>query len=753
MYLTNIRPNDEIHVDQSKCKKHTVSRQRTTALNTTHPLHSFLWPRTVAVIGASPDRSKLRGLFTYMLQGGAFPGRIVPVSATHREIDGLKTRGSIQEAGEAIDLAILAIPAEATVEELRRCAAAGVRNAVVVSSGFAEEAGAGRAMQEEMTLLAQSTGMRICGPNNVGFYNAAGRVAATFSQTLASAWREGVLNAGGRKVAILSQSGAIGFGLLGCGFAKGLDFSYVVTTGNEADLTISDFLDYMAGDPETGVIVIFCESIRDPQRFEEATAKAVAAGKSVVAVKAGRSGAGSRATASHTASLSGSSVAYEALFAKYGIVQADGLEEATALAALLSTTPVPRGRRFAVITVSGGLGALVCDELERNGLEVPVLGDLLQAEIRRGMPSYGTAQNPIDVTAQGVSGGALTASILALEASDEIDGIIVASTLASEATINFDQQLVAGVVQRARKPLVFYSCTPPARNVLQKLAVVGISVQDNLRTMGLALQRNVNGRPPRISLQPASSGMSAETGNVLEQYGTGTLSEFRSKQMLAALGLPVEVGRLARTAKEAKDFASALGYPVALKIQSPDIPHKTEAGGVRLGLSDGTSTEAAFDAIVSSARSYAPGALIEGVLVQTMAGKGSEVIIGMVRDRTWGPLLMVGVGGVTVEVFRDVAYGLAPLVKDEALNMLRSLKTFTLLQGFRGAATVPLDRLVELIVQVSEVAAWSGGRLSELELNPVILHHDGTLTVVDALVTLAGGQEAARIHEEKLHAA
>ena len=358
-------------------------------MNTNHPLHSFLWPASIAVIGASPDRTKLRGLFTYMLQGAGFPGRIVPVSASHAEIDGLKAYRSIEEAGK-VDLAILAIPAEATVDELRKCAAAGVRHAVVISSGFAEEAGPGKALQDEVTRIARQTGMRVCGPNNVGFYNAGGRVAGTFSQTLASTWREDVLNARGRKVAVLSQSGAIGFGLLGCGLAKGLDINYVVTTGNEADLTISDFLEYVAGDPDVGVIVIFCESVRDPQRFEAAVASAVSAGKSLVAVKAGRSGAGSRATASHTGSMSGSSVAYDALFARYGILQADGLEEATALAALMATTPRPRGRRCAVITVSGGLGALVCDELERNNLIVPVLGDAVQAEIRRGMPSYGT---------------------------------------------------------------------------------------------------------------------------------------------------------------------------------------------------------------------------------------------------------------------------------------------------------------------------------------------------------------------------
>src|SRR3981081_451522 len=367
-----------------------------------HPLDSFFSPASIALIGASRDLEKIPGRLLSMLRKNQFPGRLYPINPNYGDIDGLKCYPSIADVGQPIDLAIVIIPARAVLGALEQCAAGGVKNAVSISPGLARERGDSAAMQDAIAELAKKTGMRISGPNAEGFYSQAERVAATFSPTVDIKPNEAKLVASSRRIGIVAQSGGIGFAIYHRAKALGVALSYVVSAGNESDLGAGEFLDYMVQDSSTDVILLFIEGIRDVDKFLGAAKRAAETGKSVIVTKVGRSGAGERAAASHTASMAGWSAAYDAVFAKYGFIVSNDLDEAVTIAAVLTTNPLPKGDRVAVLTVSGGAGIWGADTVSMQGLQVPELSETIQAEISALLPSYGATPNPIDVTAQGV---------------------------------------------------------------------------------------------------------------------------------------------------------------------------------------------------------------------------------------------------------------------------------------------------------------------------------------------------------------
>src|SRR5438876_6787643 len=424
-----------------------------------HPLDTLFAPGSIALIGASRDQEKIPGRLLSMLRKNGFPGKIYPVNPNYGDIDGLKCFSSIADVGQPIDLAIVIIPARAVLGALEQCAAAGVKNAVIISSGFAEEGGDAAAMQDQIASLAKRTGMRISGPNAEGFYSQVQRVAATFSPTVDVKPGVAPLVATRRRIGIVAQSGGVGFAFYHRAKALGVALSYVVSTGNESDLGAGEFLGYMVQDASTDVILLFIEGIRDVDRFLVAARRAAEAGKPIIVTKVGRSGAGERAAASHTASMAGWSAAYDAVFAKYGFIVSNDLDEAVTIAAVLTTNPRPKGDRVAVLTVSGGAGIWGADTVSMQGLKVPELSDAVQAQIKQWMPSYGTARNPIDVTAQGVHSGGLQKSIDLLDVSDEVDAILVVLSLSSDTRMPFKQAELKPVIDAQNKPIVFYSYT------------------------------------------------------------------------------------------------------------------------------------------------------------------------------------------------------------------------------------------------------------------------------------------------------
>src|SRR5216683_2342275 len=488
-----------------------------------HPLDSFFAPDSIALIGASRDQEKIPGRLLSMLRKNAFPGKLYPVNPNYGDIEGLKCFASIADVGQPIDLAIVIIPAKAVLGALEQCAAAGVRNAVIISSGFAEEGGESAAMQDAIAELAKRTGMRISGPNAEGFYSEVQRVAATFSPTVDVKPNEPQLVATIRRIGIVAQSGGIGFAIYHRAKALGIALSYVISGGNESDLGAGEFFEYMVQDASTDVILLFIEGIRDVDKFLAAAKRAAEIGKPVIVTKVGRSGAGERAAASHTASMA-------------------------------------------------GWGA---DTVAMQGLQVPELSEQIQTEIRRLLPSYGAAGNPIDVTAQGVHSGGLQRSIDLLDISDEVDAILVVLSLSSDTRMPFKQAELRPVLSAQNKPIVFYSYTLPSNFARTEFAASGAVVLSGLTHVGVAMWQMV--QRAKFRLAPPAAVAASPPPDLSAHLKSATLSEFDSKSLLrdAGIALPDEV--LVSSRNELDAAIARAGFPLVMKIQSRDIPHKSEA--------------------------------------------------------------------------------------------------------------------------------------------------------------------------------
>lgn len=699
-------------------------------------LDSFLNPRSVAVVGASPDLAKLRGRLTRAVGHSGYAGAIHLINPSHRAIEGRPCHARIGDVPAPVDLALIVVPAEQVLGAVQSCADAGVRNAVVLSSGFAEEGGAMADAQDRLAAIAQRAGMRLCGPNAEGFHNEVQRLSATFSPAV-ELDPATLFTVTERRVGVIAQSGGIGFALYHRGRLMGLSFSQVVTTGNEAGLTAADFLDHMVEDPDTAAILLFVETIRDPGKFVAAALRAAEKLKPIVAVKVGRSQAGARATASHTGAMAGWDAAYDAMFRRCGVIVSRDLDFALASIATLVTCPAPRGNRVGVLTVSGGTGALVADAMIAAGLTLPVLGAETQALIRGMIPSYGSPQNPVDVTGQATRTGAPLKVIEALETGDEVDIIVAATTMSNPHRAPVDPEGLRRLVTAQRKPILFFTYTIASEFGRRGLASAGAMTHEALAPLAAAIRdlaEHGASRPPPLVAPPALPPAARDGLDRLR----GTAAEHETKALLEAAGIALPPRVLVRDATELAAAAARLGFPLAAKVQSRAIPHKTEIGGVVLHIADEAALGQAHRRILDAARRHAPAAALDGVLLERMAAPGVEVVLGVLRDPTFGPMLSIGAGGVMAELLRDVVHSLAPVEEAEAMALLRRLRLFPLLDGFRGAARADLPALARLAAQISQVAAAAGPRLPEIELNPVIVHPEGQgCTVVDALAVAA----------------
>jgi len=707
---------------------------------TPHPLYTLLKPSSVAIIGASPNTKKISGELLHFMQAGGYLHEIYPVNPSYEEIGGLRCFADIEAAttarGATIDLALLAIPARSVLPEIKRCGQAGVRNVAIITSGFAEAGGDSARMQGEMTELAKKTGMRILGPNSEGFFNAIDHVSATFSATIERAWATPKYPyVSADRVGVIAQSGGMGFAILNYGLKQGVQFSYVITSGNEADLSMADYLDFLVDDDDTKVIALFCESIRNGALFKHAALRAQRAGKPIVAIKAGKSVAGQRASASHTASLAGWSAAYDAVFARYAVIQVHDIEEAVAACGMLLTSPRVRGNRAVVMTGSGGAGVLVADTLERNGFVLPVLPEELQGEIRKHTEAYATPQNPVDITTAGHRSGAYALVLERLAASDCVDLVITVNSFLGEAKIPVDPPKISTPLRKFEKPFACFSYTAPSEFARGKMAEVGIYVNSNLNAMGVALAaitKHARTHVPKL-IHPIS--IPASVTDTLSVRGLDVLCEYEVKGLLGAVGIKASTEVLARNVGEAAAAAGKIGFPVALKVQSPALTHKTEMGAVRLNVRTQAELQSAYAEMLETVERRMGMVDVHGFLVQRMAPPGYEVIVGTLWDASWGPLMMVGMGGVSVEVSKDVAYCLSPVTPAEAEATLRSLKSAALFNGFRGNRAIDLRPLAEMVSTLSLLADALGGNVAELELNPVIVHADGSgFTIADALL-------------------
>jgi acetate---CoA ligase (ADP-forming) len=708
-------------------------------------LGALLWPRTVALVGASADAESLRGRIFKVMRGHAFAGKLYPVSRSSAEVLGLRAYPSVADLPEPADLAVIIIPAKHVAEELERCGKAGVKSAVVLSSGFAEASGGeGAGMQAEIRAIARRYDMAVMGPNSEGFANTANNLCPTFSPAIEASDRP-LLPAGRPRgqLAVMAQSGGIGFAFFDHGRARELSFRYIVTTGNEACLEVLDFADFILDEGKTDALLLLLEDIKSPETFRRVAEKALRAGKPLIVNKIGQSQAGVRAAASHTAALAGEYAAYQAMFQRYGLIEGRDLGEMVDFAAgfLAWGSRLPFGRRVGICTASGGGGGWMADACVAAGLEVPELDSATRRRIDEHLPAYGTSQNPVDATAQAAAkiGYAGLAGLVA--PSPAVDGLIVVMTGRNPHNLKRQEEALARLAAETTKPILMWTYTLPAPRSVEILSEAGYPLYTGIQTCARTMRAMADYRALRerflrpievtSRFQPDKAGAKA----ALAAAGT-VLCEWQARPILARYGIGTNpVGTLASSAVEAVAAAKAFGAAVALKVQSPDILHKTEARAIALNLASAEAVLAAYDRVLASARRHASGARILGVLVQPMASPGREVILGIKRDATFGPLLMVGLGGVHVEILKDVAMAPVPFAHAEARELLARLKGAALLDAHRGGPPADVDALIELMVRLSQFAADNADAIAEIDLNPVLVHECGKgVSVVDALI-------------------
>jgi acyl-CoA synthetase (NDP forming) len=685
-----------------------------------HVLDPLFRPKSVAVIGASSDGNRIGGR-PVAYSKRAFKGTIFPVNPNQTEIQGLPAYASIRDVPGEVDQAIIAVPAKAAMQAADDCIAKGVKAAVMFSSGFAETGAEGRAMQVELARRCAAGGMKLVGPNSLGMFNAHIGLYSTFSSYFDPLWpRTG-------PVSIVSQSGAFGTYFLAIAAERGLGFSHCVATGNEADVDVAACVDWLADDPDTGVIMIYLEGCRDGARLRAALARAQANRKPVVAMKVGVSEQGVAAIASHTGSLAGSDAVFDAVFREYNVHRARSLDELVDVAYACSGGVFPKSPRVGVVTLSGGVGIQMADAAAELGLELPRMPDAAQQKVLAMIPFAGPA-NPVDATAQVINDWSMFTKILGIVADEgNVDSVISFLAHTGTAPGVMDRLKPSLREVRARFPdRVFILCARMPREMADEFATIGfLSFEDPTRAVAAVAALARLGRG--FAKSPARQAAVQKAAPL----AVGRIDEAQAKRLLGAAGIPFAPERAAHTREEAAAAANAIGFPVVLKVLSRDIAHKSEAGGVVLGLRDAGEVAAAFDAMMARVREGAPSARLEGALVARMI-EGLETVIGTKRDPIFGPVVMFGLGGIYVEVLKDVTLRLAPVDHATAKEMIRAIKGYPLLAGARGRPPADLDALADVLVALSRFAA-AHADVASAEINPFIALPDGGVAV-DALI-------------------
>jgi acetate---CoA ligase (ADP-forming) len=705
-------------------------------------ISKLLWPETVAAIGATPDTTKLRGAILEVLLREPFAGRVFPVNPSYAEIGGRTCYRSIDAIPERVDLAVLAIPAAAVVGEVRRCAEAGVKAAAIMTSGFAEQSGhEGRAMQAALGEIIARYDIAVLGPNALGFANFANSLYPTFSPAIrqASLPLMPTWHAEGGRVAVVAQSGAIGYAFYDRGRMRELPFRYVVTTGNEVSLTVFDFVAFMLEEGNTDVFILFLESIKSAEAFRHVAEKALAAGKPIIAVKVGSSEAGRFAASSHTASLVGSDAVNRAMFETYGIMLAEDQDEAVDLASafLMNKGRLPKGRRVGISSSTGGGGGWLADLATNSGLEVPELDPDTRKAIDAILPAYGSSRNPVDATAQAVHDVGYAEMTRLTGMSPNVDASMVIMSARVAESFEKERSRLMDVGRNSDKPIVAFTYTWPRQETVALLAEAGYALTTNIRNCARATAAMADYRERREAfVAPLDvSGVDADPGLARAAGANGVIPEYAARRLLAAAGIGDVAGTLAETREAAVAAARDLSGPLAMKIQSADIPHKTDIGGVALNVSGPEVAGETFDRLMAAACTAAPDGKIDGVLVEPMAEPGVEMILGVKRDEVFGPIVMVGFGGIYTEMLDDTALSPPLTTRDAALRMISKLKCARLLEGVRGRPAGDVEALAEALVALSRFAVDNAAIVREIDINPVLVHEVGRgVTIVDALI-------------------
>ena len=705
-------------------------------------LTPLLKPRSVAIIGATPDARRPGGRPLDYLRRFGFAGPIYPVNPRYPEIAGVRCYASVADIAEAPDMAVVSVPAAATLDAVRDCQRAGVPAMTIYTSGFGETGAEGKALEAELIALAEAKGTLICGPNCQGVANFHDRMVANFTSALAN---EGI-DAGG--IGFVSQSGLFA-GIVTAEFRRrGLGLGYLVSSGNEAVVDFADVLAFMARDERIRVVAGYLEGVRDGRKLEQAAAVARELAKPVVLIKVGRSQDSAAAAASHTGALAGAYAVYAAALAQWGILEADSIQELFDLIETFAVGARPaRGDRVGVITNSGGIGVYCADKVRECGLTMASFASGTVEALKARLPAFGSARNPVDFTLQAYTDPESVGAHLRNVVLD--DGVDVALACFGIQLLNVDavvDQVAAANALNDKPVLVGWmlgdASGPP------RLRAAGIPCFDDpLAAIKAAKALVRQGRIAATAAETRTPHAMDAAAALVAGHAPGALSESEARAVLAAAGIAPVPGARAADAEAAVAVAREIGYPVVLKVDSPDIAHKTEAGGVALDVRDDDGVRAAFAAITESARARAPEARIHGVGVYRMVRGGVEMICGLSRDPAFGAVVLVGSGGILVEVIEDTALGVAPLEEADAERMIASLKGAALLAGVRGRPPADSPALTEVLLRLSDLARACPA-IAELDINPLLVLPEGKgALAADALITLGG--EAGRKADSK----
>lgn len=698
-------------------------------------LHRLFEPRSIALVGASPREGVARLVLSNLQH---FGGRVHLVNANYREVMGLACHPSLAALPEVPDCVICAVGRDSVEQVITDGAALGVGGAVVFASGFAETGQAQRAQdQARLVDTASRGGLRILGPNAVGFITHRARLAASFTPELA------LSDAAGPAIGLVSQSGGVGNGLTQA-LHRGIAFSHTLSPGNSSDVDCADCIAFLATAPDCQAIAVVLEGLESPPRLVEAARLAWEQDKPLVIFKLGRGQQGAKAALSHSGFVTGSAEAFDAVMRSVGAIVVDRLGALVETAAFLAKAPpaVPGAQGVAIISASGGTVVHAADEAERHGVPLPPLPDALAERIAALVPDFANVANPLDLTSSPNGPQRLLDCATEILADPSYAALVAPHVYTFGAELRkFDE--LGQIAERAGKPILvnwiseWVEGPGAAQGHRNPRLAVFRSTGDAFAAVHAWLRRSRDRALPAVS-QPRLSPTTApgEAARILDAAAGRSLSEREAQEVLHRYGIPVAGGRLARDADEAARIARAFGVPVAVKVESPDLLHKTDADAVRLDCRTEAQVRTAFEQVMANARTASPQARLHGALIQPMAPAGAEILVGGRIDRQFGPLVLAGVGGAMVELVRDAAVAPAPLSTRDALGLLGRIRGQALLNGFRGAPAVDREALADIIVRVSELLADQQQRIREIDINPLICR-GASIVAVDALIATA----------------
>jgi acetyl coenzyme A synthetase (ADP forming)-like protein len=709
--------------------------------NKANMLETLLYPKAIAIIGASRNPDKVGYAVLANLVNSGFKNPIIPVNPDAREILGLKCYKSLDEYEGSIDLSIIMVAGKYVKDALHASIKKGAQSVIVITAGFREVGNEGAQAEQELVEICRAHGVRMMGPNCLGVLNTDNSMNATFAPSMPP---QG-------KISVLSQSGALCVAILDWAAHQKLGLGKVVSIGNKADLNEVDFIKAFAADKETKVIAGYLESIKEGDKFLR-VAEQAANIKPVVILKVGITQAGAKAASSHTGSLAGADMAYGAAFKRAGVIRAENFEALFDYATAFAMQPLPAGERVAIITNAGGPGIMAADAAETMGLKMVSPSLSSEARLRTFLPASAALGNPVDVIGD-ADPERYAKAFEVMQDDDKIDAVVVVVTPQNMTRpLELAEKLAA--VHKGKKPLLaaFMGGTEVAA-AKEKLMAVGIPNYPSPDRAITALRAMCDyaawkTRPARIVTRfPVNRRRVDRIMHMQLRSGGAQVGEVEAKEILRAYDFNVLGGQLARTGDEAVEIADRLVYPVVLKISSPDIIHKSDFGGVRINLANAEQVRDAFDLMMLRIQRKAPNAHLRGAYVEKMGQRGREVILGMTRDPQFGPMLMFGLGGIFVEVMKDVTFHLAPITADEAMQMLKGTRSYALLQGARGQAPVDLDAIASALQRISQLAT-DYPEIMELDINPFIVGPVGVQAyVADARMTLSNAKNAGSHHE------